>query len=60
MKKLQEKLEFLLDKYSVEKKAVLKDAKTVVIDGKEIPVLSHRSERRFVELKNIVNNGICQ
>jgi len=57
MKNLQEKLDFLLEKYSVEKKAVLKDKKTVVIDGKEIPILSHRSERRFVELKNIVNNG---
>ncbi len=57
MNKLQEKLDFLLEKYSVEKKAVLKNEKTVVIDGKEIPILSHRSERRFVELKNIVNNG---
>ncbi len=57
MKKLQEKLDFLLEKYSVEKKAVLKDEKTVVIDGKEIPVLSHRFERRFIELKNIVGNG---
>ena len=57
MNKLQEKLDFLLEKYSVEKKAVLKNEKTVVIDGKEIPILSHRSERRFIELKNIVNNG---
>lgn len=57
MKKLQEKLDFLLEKYSVESKAVLKDCKTVLIDGKEIPILSHRSERRFIELKNIVNNG---
>lgn len=57
MKKLQEKLDFLLDKYSVNVKAVLKDEKTVVIDGKEIPTLPHRSERRFLELKNIVNNG---
>ena len=57
MNKLQEKLDFLLDKYSVETKAVLKDAKTVVIDGKELPVLAHRSERRFIELKNMVNNG---
>jgi len=57
MKKLQEKLDFLLEKYSVERKAILKDCKTVVIDGKDIPTLSHRSERRFVELKNIVNNG---
>ena len=57
MQKLQEKLDFLLDKYSVDVKAVLKNEKTVVIDGKEISLLSHRSERRFLELKNIVNNG---
>jgi len=54
---LQEKLNFLLDKYSVEASAVLKESNAVVIDGKEIPLLSHRNERRFVELKNIVNNG---
>ena len=57
MNKLQEKLDFLLEKYSVEREVVLKDEKTAVIDGKEIPLLSHRSERRFIELKNIVNNG---
>lgn len=57
MNRLQEKLDFLLEKYSVDTKAVLKDSKTVVIDGMELPILSDRSERRFVELKNIVNNG---
>lgn len=57
MKKLQEKLDFLLDKYSVSRKAELKSGKSVVIDGKELPILPHRSERRFIELKNIVNNG---
>ena len=57
MNKLQEKLEFLLDKYSVKTKAVLKDRKTVIIDGNEIPIFSHRSERRFIELKNIVQGG---
>lgn len=57
MNRLQEKLDFLLEKYSVDTKAVLKDGKTVVIGGMELPILSHRSERRFVELKNIVNNG---
>lgn len=57
MKILQEKLNFLLDKYSVEASAVLKDEKTAVIDGKEVPTLPHRSERRFVELKNIAQNG---
>ena len=57
MKKLQEKLDFLLEKYSVDVKAVLKDEKTIIVNGKEIPTLPHRSERRFLELKNIVNNG---
>lgn len=57
MNRLQEKLDFLLEKYSVDTKVVLKDCKTVVINGMELPILSHRSERRFVELKNIVNNG---
>ena len=57
MNRLQEKLDLLLEKYSVVTKAVLKDDKTVVIDGMELPILSHRSERRFVELKNMVNNG---
>lgn len=57
---LQEKLDFLLDKYSVETKAVLKDCKTVIIDCEEIPILSHRLERRFIELKNIVQGGTLQ
>lgn len=57
---LQEKLEFLLDKYSVETNAVLKDYKTVLIEGKEIPTISHRLERRFIELKNIVQGGTLQ
>ena len=50
MKRFQEKLDFLLEKYSVENKAILKNEETVVIDGREIPTLSHRSERRFLEL----------
>ena len=57
MNKLQEKLDFLLKKYSVDTKTIFKDSKTIIIDEKEIPTLSHRSERRFIELKNIVNNG---
>lgn len=57
MSKLQEKLDFLLEKYSVGVNVVLKDDQTVVIEGKELPIFSHRSERRFIELKNIVNNG---
>lgn len=54
---LQEKLDFLLEKYSVETKAELKDQATVIIDGKKIPILSHRLERRFIELKNLVQGG---
>ncbi len=57
MNRLQDKLDFLLEKYSVDVRAEFKDDKTVLIDGTEIPLLSHRFERRFVELKNIVNNG---
>ncbi len=57
MNKLQEKLNFLLEKYSVAAEAVLKDERTVVIDNRELKLLSHRFERRFIELKNIANNG---
>ncbi len=60
MKILQEKLEFLLNKYSVETKAEFKDCKTAVIDDVETPILSHRLERRFIELKNIVMGGTLQ
>lgn len=60
MKVLQEKLNFLLQKYSVDVAAELKDAKTVVIDGMELPLLSHRNERRFLEQKNIVTGGTLQ
>ena len=60
MKVLQEKLNFLLDKYSVDVKAELKDKKTVIIDGQELPLLSHRNERRFLEQKNIVTGGTLQ
>lgn len=57
MNKLQEKLNFLLDKYSVETKAELTDNRDVVIDGTKVPFLSALYERRFLELKNIVSGG---
>ena len=60
MKVLQEKLEFLLEKYSVATNAVLKDKNTAVIDGVDTPILSHRLERRFIELKNIAQDGTLQ
>ncbi len=56
---LQEKLNFLLEKYSVESPATLKD-NTVIIDGKQIPLLPWRMERRFIEQKNIVTGGTLQ
>lgn len=57
MNTLQEKLNFLLDKYSVGIKVILKDFQTVEVEGKIFPILPHRNERRFIELKNLVNNG---
>ena len=60
MKLLQEKLEFLLGKYSIDTKAQLLDEKTVRIEGKDIPLLTHRSERRFFELRNLVLGGTLE
>lgn len=60
MKVLQEKLDFLLEKYSVNVAAKLQDKTTVVIDGQALPLLSHRNERRFIEQKNIVTGGTLQ
>jgi len=57
---LQSKLDFLLDKYSVETKAIFKSKEIAVIDDVEVPLLSHRLERRLVELKNIVQGGTLQ
>lgn len=55
---MQKGLDLLLNKYSVSAKAVLSaDGKTVAIDGKEIPVLPWESERRIIELRNLVVSG---
>ena len=55
---MQKGLDLLLNKYSVPAKATLSvDGKTVEIDGKEIPVLPWESERRFIELRNLVLTG---
>lgn len=52
---MQKGLDLLLHKYYVNAKAVLSsEGKTVEIDGKEFPVLSWESERRFIELRNLV------
>lgn len=57
MKKLNEGLSYLLDKYMIEADAKIIDENTVSVNGKEIPVFPHRFERRFSELKNIVTGG---
>lgn len=57
MNVLNEKLQFLLQKYSVESDIVLQDKDTVRVGGKTLPLLAHRSERRFTELKNLANGG---
>ena len=53
---MQAKLDFLLEKYGVKKKAVLEE-NSVVIDSTRLPLLPWRNERRFIELKNIVTGG---
>lgn len=48
----------MLEKYSVKDAALLAaDGKTVAIDGKCYPVLPYESERRFIELRNLVLTG---
>ena len=55
---MQRGLDLLLDKYSVSTKAALsKDGKTVEINGVNVPVLPWESERRIIELKNLVVTG---
>ena len=55
---MQKGLDLLLNKYSVKSVAELsKDGKNVKIDGEIIPVLPWESERRFIELRNLVVTG---
>jgi hypothetical protein len=55
---MQKGLNYLLEKYSVDTKAVLSsDGKTVKINGEDIPVLAWECERRFIELRNLVLLG---
>lgn len=57
MKKLQEKLDFLLNKYSIDTPAKLLDARTAEIGAKTVALLPWRNERRFIELKNLTKDG---
>ena len=55
---MQKGLNYLLEKYSVSEKAVFSsNGKTVQISGKEIPLLPWESERRIIELRNLVVSG---
>lgn len=55
---MQKGLKYLLDKYSVNVDATLsEDGKSVKIDGEDFPVLPWESERRFIELRNLVTLG---
>ena len=55
---MQKGLNYLLDKYSVGKEAILSsDGKTVKIDGENVPTLPWESERRFIELRGLVMTG---
>lgn len=59
MNKLQEKLDFLLEKYDVNKKVVLSDNnEAVAVNGETYALLPWRNERRFIELKKIVDTTV--
>ena len=53
----QEKLDLLLKKYDVPVRAEKKGTDSVVIEGKEVPLLPHRYERRFTELRKMLHDG---
>ena len=55
---MQKGLNYLLDKYSVSVDAKLSnDGKVLAVNGESIPTLPWESERRFVELRNLVILG---
>ena len=54
---LQEKLDLLIEKYDVSARAELKGTAAVVIDGREYPLLGHRFERRFTEIRKMLHDG---
>ena len=54
---LQEKLDLLIEKYDVGVKAEMKGRAAVTIDGREYPLLPHRFERRFTEIRKMLHDG---
>lgn len=55
--KINQALKTLCEKYSVSTDAVINEDNTVRFNGKTVPLMPWRSERKFTELKNIANNG---
>ncbi len=53
---MQERLNMLLQKYSVDTSATLADARHATIGDKTVPLLPWRYERRFEELKKLVDS----
>ncbi len=51
---MQKGLDLLIDKYSVDATVEIKSLDKAIINGKEIPLLPWESERRFIELRNLV------
>ncbi|NLC44741.1 MAG: hypothetical protein GX783_10745 [Clostridiales bacterium] len=59
--KCQDGLQFLIDKYNVDADAKLNCNDLMLnFDKSSFPLLPWRNERRFVELKNIVNDGTLE
>lgn len=54
---MQKYLDKLLTKYLVPATAELSDNGAVTVNGKKLPLLPWRAERRFVELKKLVTDG---
>ncbi len=53
---MQKHLDMLLEKYGVDRRVTLIDDRHAEIDGQKIPTLPWRSERRFEELKRLVDS----
>lgn len=58
MKSVKEGIDFLLDKYNVNKCVEQADGETAVIDGKKCALLPWRCERRFIELKSLAADSL--
>lgn len=61
MKDINHGLNYLLEKYHVAGSGKISgEGLALTANGREIPLLPWRNERRFIELKNLVNDGTLQ